>query len=63
MRLIFGVILGAAVVIGLAFFHDSNAPRDPQHQIVNWDVLGTVTGDETAGIRRLWDRVVGRPRR
>ena len=59
MRSIFAFILGVVAAIGLAFFHDSNTPRDPQHQIVNWDVLGAVTADQVAAIRRLWDDVVG----
>ena len=62
MRFILGMILGVALAVGLAYFHDNSAPRDPQHQMVNWDVLGTVTGEQTAVIRRLWDRVVGKPR-
>jgi hypothetical protein len=48
--------------LGLAFFHDKNAPADGQHQIVNWDVLRTVTQDQTAAVRRLWDNTVGKPR-
>ena len=62
MRSIFAFLLGVVAAIGLAFFHDSNAPRDPQHQIVNWDVLGAVTGDQIAAIRRLWDGVGGNAR-
>ena len=60
--MIFGFILGVATAIGLAFFHDSNAPRDLQHQVVNWDVLGAVTGEQIAAIRRLWDGVGGSAR-
>jgi hypothetical protein len=62
MRMFFGVIVGVGLALGLAFFHDKNAPADGQHQIVNWDVLSTVTQDQTAAVRRLWDNTVGKPR-
>ena len=66
MRLIFGVILGIAITLGVAFVHDNNVPPDPiaptgaERQIVNWDVLGEVARGQTAFIRDLWDRAFGR---
>ena len=62
MRVFFGVIVGVGLALGLAFFHDKNAPADGQHQIVNWEVLKTVTQDQTAAVRRLWDNTIGKPR-
>ena len=62
MRLIFGLILGVALAAGVAFLHDGSVPRDPQHQIVNWSVLGGVVDDATAIIRRQWDHWTGRAR-
>ncbi len=56
------MILGASLALGLAFFHDTNAPADGQHQIVNWDVLRTVAQDQGAAVRRLWDNTIGKPR-
>ncbi len=60
MRLLLGIILGAGLTLGLAFLHDNNAPKDGLHQIVNWDVLGTVARDQTAALRRLWDDTVAK---
>jgi hypothetical protein len=62
MRVFLGLIIGVGLALGLAFFHDKNAPADGKHQIVNWDVLRTVTQDQTAAVRRLWDNTIGKPR-
>ena len=65
MRLLFGIILGIAITLGVAFLHDNNVPPDPpssaaaERQIVNWDILGDVARDQMAGIRRLWNRLTG----
>jgi len=54
MRLFVGMILGIGISLAVAFLHDSSAPADGQHQIVNWQVLGTVTHDQTVALQRLW---------
>lgn len=58
MRLIFGIIIGVALTLGAAFFHDNNLPpratAPDDRRIVNWDVLGAVVGQKTAFLRRLW---------
>ncbi len=61
MRILLGMIVGVGLALGLAYFHDNNAPADGQHQIVNWDVLRAVTKDQTAAARRLWDNTIGKP--
>ena len=62
MRVFLGMIVGVGLALGLAFFHDNHVPADGQHQIVNWDVLKTVTEGQLAAVRRLWDNTIGRPR-
>ena len=62
MRMFFGVIVGVGLALGLAFFHDTSLPADGQHRIVNWDVLRSVTQDQAAAVRRLWDSTIGKPR-
>jgi len=62
MRVFLGMIFGVSLALGLAFFHDTNAPAYGQHQIVNWDVLRTVAPDQAAAVRRLWDKTIGKPR-
>jgi hypothetical protein len=48
MRLIFGMILGIALTLGAAFYHDNNLPPQTpatalaERPIVNWEVLGAV---------------------
>jgi hypothetical protein len=55
MRLLFGIILGAALTVGGAFLHDSNRSggTDPavDKAMVNWDV-----------VRLQWDTLAGRVR-
>lgn len=56
------MIVGIGLSLGLAFFHDNNAPADGQHQIVNWSVLTSVAQEQMAAVRRLWDNTIGKPR-
>ena len=66
MRLLQGIVLGIAITVGAAFFHDSVQPPDPavplleKHQIVNWDVLGRLADEQIANARGLWNRTFGR---
>ena len=65
MRVIFGIILGIALTLGAAFFHDNNlpsratAPTLTERPIVNWDVLGAVVDEKTAVLRRVWNDLTG----
>ena len=65
MRLILGIILGVALTLGAAFFHDNNlparatAPALTDRPIVNWDVLGAVVDEKTAVLRRVWNDLTG----
>jgi hypothetical protein len=64
MRFIFGLVVGIALVLGVAFFHDNNLPAVPralsEHAIVNWDVLGAVLREWTDAVGRVWDSLMGR---
>jgi hypothetical protein len=49
MRLLFGMILGVALTVGVAYFHDSGTASTSttgssttlsQRNMVNWDVVG-----------------------
>jgi hypothetical protein len=64
MRFIFGLVVGIALTIAGAAYHDNNLPANPQsvadRQIVNWDVLQAVTGESTAFVTRWWDGLMGR---
>jgi hypothetical protein len=58
MRLIFGIILGVVLTLGVAYVHDNNVPETPtrvtDRPIVNWDVLGAVAGDTIDWVKGLW---------
>jgi hypothetical protein len=61
MRLLFGIILGAALTVGGAFLHDSNrgGGADPavDKNMVNWDVV-RLQWDTLAGrVREQWNRM------
>ena len=62
MRVIIGMILGAGLTLGAAFFHDNNVPETPtrlvDRPIVNWDVLGAIVNQNTAFLRRLWNEAL-----
>ena len=69
MRLLFGMILGAALTIGLAYVHDQMyAPLPPspppaaseQRPMVNWDVVSTLAHRLSAAARTQWERLTAR---
>jgi hypothetical protein len=69
MRLLFGMILGAALTIGLTYIHDSMyaplsfsppATSSEPRPMVNWDVVGSFARRTSAAARDQWDRISGR---
>jgi hypothetical protein len=61
MRLLLGMILGAALLLGVAYYHDANlvgAPGQSARPLVNWDVVS----DVTRGIRAQIERWLGTER-
>ena len=69
MRLLFGMVLGAALTVGLAYVHDSMyapqsvssppAASEPR-PMVNWDVVSTVTHRLSAAARTQWEKLTAR---
>ena len=66
MRILFGIILGAVLVVGGAYVYDShnaleaaNAPASVQRPLVNWDVVGTKWQRVTERARSEWSRIAG----
>jgi hypothetical protein len=60
MRLIFGIVLGAILTVGAAYYRDSTYASAVERPIVNWDVASQVAAGATATIRREFDRLMNR---
>jgi hypothetical protein len=68
MRVLFGMILGAALTVGLAYLHDSMyapisfaaPPAAEARPMVNWDVVNTVTHRLSLAARTQWERLTAR---
>ena len=66
MRVLLGIILGAALTVGGAYVYDShnalataNAPAAVQQPLVNWDVVGTKWQQLNERARSEWARLAG----
>ncbi len=64
MRLIFGIILGAALTIGSAFILDTMRPASGPdgaevRPMVNWDVVAAKCKILSAEIQDGWNRLAG----
>jgi len=60
MRLIFGMILGAALTVGGAYVVDtSKAPGAEQQRMVNWDVVSRNVDSLTTIIKQGWSKLTG----
>jgi hypothetical protein len=71
MRILCGIILGAALTVGGAYLYDAhhamtaaNSPASAQRPLVNWDVVAVKWGDLTEHARHLsesarqeWQRI------
>ena len=66
MRTLFGIVMGIALTIGLAFVHDNNVAPDPANPrlqdrpIVNWDVFGAVAQDLQSEFGRVFHSLTGK---
>jgi hypothetical protein len=58
MRLIFGMIIGAALTVGGAYIADAMAGREAK-PIVNWSVVAENIDIVTALARAGWKRIAG----
>ena len=62
MRLIFGMILGAALLVGVAYVVDTSSGKSTssgveQRPMVNWDVVGRNVDSLTATIKDGWAKL------
>ena len=60
MRLIFGIILGAALTIGGAYISDSSTKSGVDARpMVNWDVVAKNFDSLTVMVKQGWARLTG----
>jgi hypothetical protein len=62
MRLILGMILGAALTIGAAYVSDTagrSSGAAEQRPMVNWDVVGRNVDTLTTMVKQGWARLTG----
>ena len=59
MRLIFGMILGAALTIGGAYVYDTASKGPDARPMVNWDVVAKNTDSLMTTIKQGWAKLTG----
>ena len=63
MRFILGMILGAALTVGVAYVSDTatkpTTPGAEQRPMVNWDVVGRNVDTLTTMIKQGWNKLTG----
>jgi len=63
MRLILGMILGAALTVGVAYVSDTatkpTTPGADARPMVNWDVVGRNVDTLTTMIKQGWNKLTG----
>jgi len=60
MRLIFGMILGAALTVGGAYVYDTASKSGPDARpMVNWDVVSRNTDSLITTIKQGWAKLTG----
>jgi hypothetical protein len=57
MRSIIAFLLGIAVTIGAAYFHDSAMAKPTDKPLVNWDQFGEVTHSAVEAVRAQWNKL------
>ncbi len=59
MRLLFGMILGAALTVGAAYVSDTAKSGPDARPMVNWKVVGENVDALTAMIKQGWAKLTG----
>ncbi|MGZ5802699.1 MAG: hypothetical protein ACXWKA_16550 [Xanthobacteraceae bacterium] len=60
MRLIIGILIGFAAIIGGAYIHDQSLPETGGKRIVNWDVAGELARRGVERAREEFDKLVAK---
>jgi len=57
MRLIFGMILGAALTVGTAYVVDTSKGVTADQRMVNWEVVGRNVDSFTGMVKQQWAKL------
>jgi len=58
MRVILGMIVGAALTVGVAYLRDTTIDgATPQKQLVNWDVAAAMASKASAFVSEQWHKL------
>ena len=57
MRLLFGMILGAALTVGIAYISDTAKSGPDARPMVNWDVVGKNVDALAVMIKQSWAKL------
>ena len=69
MRILFGIVLGVCLTVGLAYLYDASTAHPPepasqasleQRPMVNWDVVSGNWHGWSASVRNGWNRLAAR---
>lgn len=64
MRVLFGIVLGAILTVGGAWYRDttyaSPSAANPSRPLVNWDVAGEIRANASRMAREQIDRLMPR---
>jgi hypothetical protein len=59
MRLIFGMILGAALTVGGAYVSDTSSKGPDARPMVNWEVVSKNFDTVTTMVKQGWAKLTG----
>jgi hypothetical protein len=57
MRFVFGIIVGVALTIGVAYVVDSSKAGPEASPMVNWEVVGKNVDALTVVVKRSWAKL------
>lgn len=60
MRLIVGILIGFAIMIGGAYVHDQSIPEANGKRLVNWDVAGDLASKALVRAREEFDKLTAK---
>lgn len=60
MRFIFGILVGAVLIVAGAYVRDSGLPDNSSQRLVNWSVASDLSGWAIDRAREEWNRLTAK---